>query len=78
MILTGIAAGAAVCVFGIWAFLRGQKSMAEIYRVGEPEPLHGPGHALHELLAKEKCEKPEPDFAGELRELFRDVPGHQG
>lgn len=38
-VLLGAAAGAAVCAFGMWAFLKGQRSMLEIRSGGLPSGL---------------------------------------
>lgn len=66
--------GAGVCAFGMWAFLKGQRSMAEIARQGAPEPLHGPVSMLGDALRREQGAKAEEgenvDFAAQVRALF--------
>lgn len=37
--LTGAASGCVVCAFGMWAFLKGQRSMLQIQSGGLPESL---------------------------------------
>lgn len=52
-LLAGAGTGAAVCVFGMWAFLKGQSSMLEIHAGGRPRlrEQKPPGDGLSGQLA---------------------------
>lgn len=63
--ILGLACGCAAAVFGIWAFLRGQRSMAQILRGGEPEGLRSPA-----VLPKKDGES--GGYEEQFRALFSD------
>lgn len=67
-----ILCGAAVCAFGMWAFLKGQNSMAEIRHGRPPANLKGPAAVLRETLAQARDEKEKSDYAAQLKSLFGD------
>ncbi|MDR3644671.1 MAG: hypothetical protein P4M02_06320 [Clostridia bacterium] len=77
-IILGLFAGAGVCGFGMWAFLRGQRSMAEIRSGGEPEAIKGPIALLREASGAAP-KRAEPDYSGQLRAMFGEgTPGARG
>jgi hypothetical protein len=60
-VIASLAAGAAVCIFGMWAFLRGQRTMFDIMSGQRPE--------LFDRRAKESGGK---SLASQMREMFAD------
>lgn len=69
-IVFSLVCGAAVCVFGMWAFLKGQESMAEIQNGRKPTNLKSPAAALRENLAELRDTKSRNDYAKQLRSLL--------
>lgn len=55
--LTGAAAGAAVCVFGLWCYVKGGNNALRIAQNGKPELFGSPVRAAAELAAAAKREK---------------------
>lgn len=66
------ACGFCACAFGMWAFLKGQESMAEIISAGRPANLKGPAAALRENAAALSSKKYEYDMERQFKELFGD------
>lgn len=64
--ILGLACGCAAAVFGIWAFLRGQRSMAQILHGGEPEGLRGAA-----VLSRGRGEPKKDGESGGYEEQFR-------
>lgn len=69
-VVIGMATGMAVCFFGMWAFLKGQRSMAEIYEKGKPETV-GPA-AVIEKIADARGKRTAADYARQLQALVAD------
>lgn len=63
-LLVGAGAGAGVCAFGMWAFLKGQKTMLDIRAGGRPR------------LAEQK--PPRDALSGQLAALFSDGAPRKG
>lgn len=70
--MLGVLTGAAVAVFGMWAFLYGQRAMYEIVTKGAPEGMKNPVRTLREIFQNEEAGQDEPDYPGQLRDMFRD------
>ena len=56
------AIGVCICLFGIWCFLKGQESMAEIVRDGKPQNLKGPLAILKENVSSKFTREEDADL----------------
>ncbi|HEX3026407.1 MAG TPA: hypothetical protein VHR42_04165 [Clostridia bacterium] len=75
--LTGVFTGGCVCVFGMWAFLKGQRSMFQIKNGEAPTELFA-AKAIRGGGEKSGGESDQPDIAEQLRSMFGDLPDEGG
>jgi hypothetical protein len=64
ILIAGAVIGACVCLFGIWAFLKGQSSMLDIVRGAKP--------TLFNLPAAFSRGGTQGDLSGQVREMFKE------
>jgi len=66
-ILMGCLAGGCVCAFGLWAFLKGQRSMRQIQNGGLPDGLFG--------VKRARADTQENDLPRQLKSMFSQEKG---
>lgn len=71
-IAISLVCGTCVCVFGFWAFLKGQESMADIMRNGRPANLKSPTAIMKENRKEEQIQEQQQDYMQQLRSMFSD------
>ena len=69
-ILAGAVTGAVVCVFGMWAFLKGQSTMLDIAAGAKP--------TLFILPAAFSFDSNKGDLSGQVREMFKEPQSKRG
>ena len=75
--LISIGCGTIVCLFGIWAFLKGQTSMAEIIHGGKPGNLKGPAAMVKEGRAEAEERAKQENMERQLRSMFSEPGGRK-
>jgi hypothetical protein len=70
VLIAGAVTGACVCVFGIWAFLKGQSTMLDISRGVKP--------ALFNIPAAFSHESAQGDLSDQVREMFKEPQTKRG
>lgn len=71
-IIISAAIGACVCLFGIWTFLKGQESMAEIIANGKPQNIKGPISLIKEGVTAAYSKTEDVDIEQQLQAMFSD------
>jgi lipopolysaccharide export LptBFGC system permease protein LptF len=71
-IILSVIVGACVCLFGIWIFIKGQQSMAEIIANGKPENLKSPLSLIKSGLTAEQSKTEIVDIEQQLQAMFSD------
>lgn len=71
MILS-VAAGVCVCLFGIWCFIKGQQSMAEIIANGKPQNIRNPVSLLKDGITAAYSHTEDADIEKQLQAMFSD------
>lgn len=69
IVLEGVFIGGIVCVFGMWAFLKGQRCMMQIQNGAVPDDLI---HFERRKAGPGEKETGEPDLAEQFRSMFED------
>jgi hypothetical protein len=77
-IIISVVIGACVCLFGIWTFLKGQESMAEIISNGKPQNIKGPISLIKEGITAAYSQTEDVDIEKQLQAMFSDrIPKSQ-
>lgn len=71
-IILSVVIGACVCLFGIWAFIKGQQSMSEIITNGKPENIKSPLSLIKSGLTAEQSKTENVDIEQQLQAMFSD------
>jgi hypothetical protein len=71
-IILAVMVGAGVCLFGIWAFLKGQQSMAENIANGKPQNIGGPIKLIKEAIAAGQPQTEDRELEKQLQAMFSD------
>jgi hypothetical protein len=74
--IISVVTGAFVCLFGIWTFLKGQESMAEIITNGKPQNIKGPMKLIKEGITAAYSHTEDMDIEKQLQAMFSDVTIH--
>jgi hypothetical protein len=69
-LIAGTAIGICVCVFGMWAFLKGQSTMLDIAAGAKP--------ALFNLPTAFSLDRNKGDLSGQVREMFKEPQSKRG
>jgi len=72
-ILIGLACGMAVCVFGLFCFIKGQRNALQLQRNEIPEDIRGPIAAFNDAVVEAQEREANGQFAQKGADLMEQI-----